>query len=354
MLLEPKAGFCFPDFDTGDCLFVTGTTEILFGNDAAEILPRSNLAVLVTVTAARFVSSVLPFRGKTGEFSPYNPIVRYLASEHATPASSQPQNTAKLLQQTPLTPTISRFRFGLANAVSYAAGQYVTIDASEHLDIGYSHMRDDDPRSLNDDFVRTFTVSSPPGLPPRPSKCLADDEFEITIRKVGVVTDLFFKYGLGGPRRGAELEVGIKGFGGSFVVEQDEKASVVAFVAAGVGITPLMPYLSSLKLDSLRLLWTLRVVDLGLAVDILDQYPELARSLTLFITGAASGSEEKHAREKLEASVARIKYRRIERRDVERLMHEVKRWYVCTGAGQRSTILQWLQGQEVLYEDYNF
>ncbi|THX95734.1 oxidoreductase [Aureobasidium pullulans] len=355
MILEPKAGFCFPDFETGDCLFVTGTTEILFGKDAAEIMPRSNLAVRVTITAARHVASVLPFRGDTGEFSPYNPIVRYLATEQAASradTSNQNQITAKLLEQTILTPTISRFRFSLSNAATFKVGQYVTIDASEHLDFGYSHMRDDDPRSLNDDFVRTFTVSSPPGLPPHPSKRLADDEFEITIRKVGVVTDLLFKHGL---KKGAEFEVGVKGFGGEFVVEQTEEKPVVAFIAAGVGITPLMPCLTSLELGSLRLLWTLRAADLGLALDMIKNTQGLAQSLTLFVTGMDPASDDdKRSLKNVEEHGVQVEYRRMEKGDLERLMPEVRRWYICTGTGQRSAVLQWLSGQEVLYEDYNF
>ncbi|KAH0364680.1 putative oxidoreductase, partial [Aureobasidium melanogenum] len=358
MMLESKAGFCFPDFDTGNCLFVSGHAEILFGKDAAEVMPRSNLAVRVTITAARLVASVLPFCGNTGEFSPYNPVVRYLASEQAstrTEAENASQNTAKLLSQTPLTPTISRFRFSLPNAATYTAGQYVTVDVSGHLDVGYSHMRDDDPRSLNDDFVRTFTVSSPPGLPPHPSKQLSDDEFEITIRKVGVVTEFLFKHGLGNTASRPELEIGIKGFGGSFVVEQTEEKPAIAFVAAGVGITPLMPCLHSLKLVDLQLFWALRAVDLGIAVDLLEEFLNLAKSLTLFVTGVSPEDEEQKAgAKKLTEYGVQIVYRHMEKSDLESLMPRIEKWYVCTGASQRNTILQWLSGQEVLYEDYNF
>jgi ferredoxin-NADP reductase len=358
MTLEPKAGFCFVDFETGDCLYVTGTTEILFGKDAAEVMPRSNLAVRVTITAARLVASVLPFRGNTGEYSPYNPVVRYLASEQARgriEAQNSNQITAKLLTQTPLTPTISRFRFALSNAASYTAGQYITIDVSNHMDLGYSHMRNDDPRSLNDDFVRTFTVSSPPGLPPHPSKRLTDDEFEITIRKVGVVTEFLFKHGLGPAAKGSELEIGIKGFGGSFMVEQNKDNSTIAFIAAGVGITPLMPCLPSLKLNNLRLFWTLRAADLGLAADMVRATADLAPSLTLFVTGTSSGNkEEEAAMEKLKGFGVQLVQRRMERIDLEGLMPKIERWYVCTGTKQRSIILEWLDGQEVIYEDYNF
>ncbi|KAF2223818.1 hypothetical protein BDZ85DRAFT_262221 [Elsinoe ampelina] len=57
---------------------------------------------------------------------------------------------------------------------------------------------------------------------------------------------------------------------------------------------------------------------------------------------------------KVVASGAQIEHRRISKEDVNSLHGEVRRWYVCTGTAQRNIILPWLEGQEVLYEDYNF
>ncbi|RMX82961.1 hypothetical protein D0869_05672 [Hortaea werneckii] len=289
--INPVCGICVPDFETGDMLYLTGRTEILIGKDANAYLPRSNLAVKLTISDSRFVAQALPFRGEAGQRSPYNPVVRYLASEaqHTQPNDSTSQQQAKLLSQVKLTPTISRFRFSMENAATYKPGQYVTLDFSEHLDIGYSHMRDDDPRSLNDDFVRTFTVSSPPGGPPDPVRRLKDDEFEITVRRTGVVTGFLFKQqgseGTERASRGGGLEVGLKGFGGEFEVQQRD-GELVGFIAAGVGITPLLPSLGRLDISRLRLFWTVRVEDLSLVMDVLDQHPDLVKSLKLFITNS--------------------------------------------------------------------
>jgi len=356
LITNPLAGLCFPDFETGDCLYVTGTAEILVGKDASSVLPKSNLAVKITITAARYVSQVLPFRGTASDMSPYNPKVRYLKSEKGlmVTETSRSAETARLLSQTQLTPTISRFRFALENAATYTAGQYVTLDFSEHLDYGYSHMRDDDPRSLNDDFVRTFTVSSPPGLPPRPSRNLADDEFEITIRRVGVVTDLLFKHGKSGSRPGTEFEVDVKGFGGSFEITQDGADGSVGFVAAGVGITPLLPCLPSLNTAKLDLLWSLRREDIGLAVDVLRQYPELKRRARVFLTGGGGATEETaESVNELVALGAVVEQRRMLKRDLDDLA-ETKRFYLCTGTPHRMLLLQWLEGKEVVFEDFNF
>ena len=53
MLGTPRAGLVFPDFDTGDVLYLTGTTQVLIGLDADEVLPRSNLAVKLSIEQAR-------------------------------------------------------------------------------------------------------------------------------------------------------------------------------------------------------------------------------------------------------------------------------------------------------------
>lgn len=151
----PRAGLIFPNFDRGDALYLTTSTEILLGKDAAAVLPRSNLVVRLHVSAARFVKNGLSFRGDSLEPSPYN---RYLPAEKALP-DAQTRNSkciyAKLLARDQLTPKIARFRFGMSDpeaSGSWRPGQYVALVFEDELSVGYSHMRDDDPKSLNDDY----------------------------------------------------------------------------------------------------------------------------------------------------------------------------------------------------------
>lgn len=349
--VNPRAGICVPDFDTGDMLYLTADTDILIDADASKLLPRSNLAVKLTITAARFVSQAVPFRGIRGEASPYNPLVRYLANEkqHATP-QDQELAQATLLLQTKLTPTISRFKFALANSTRHKAGQYVTLDFSTKMDMGYSHMREDDPRSLNDDFVRTFTVSSPPVDPPHTTKRLKDDEFEITVRKVGMVTEELFKHhGTEGGDRMA-LEVGVKGFGGEFEVRAENGEERVAFIAAGVGITPLLPSLHAIDLDRLQVLWAIRAEDLGLVSDVLATCPRLGASLRLFVTNARQAQAEEL--KNLETKCAKIETRRLSRDDVQ--LNDVSKYYLCTATPLRKRLMVWLPGKEMVFEDFNF
>ncbi|OQN98417.1 hypothetical protein B0A48_15686 [Cryoendolithus antarcticus] len=349
--VNPVAGICVPDFDTGSMLYLTGSTEILVGADAAKVLPRSNLAIQFRVAAARFVSEALTFRGKRGEASPYNPPVRYLSSEkQSTVPQAFQLSQATLLEQTKLTPTISRFKFALSNAARHKAGQYVTFDFSSRLDIGYSHMRDDDPLSINDDYVRTFTVSSPPGDPPRPSQRLKDDEFEVTVRKIGRVTEELFKHV--GTENGDRVpfEVGIKGFGGDF--EISTAAGRAAFIAAGIGITPLLSSLDSI--EDLSVIWTIRKEDLGLVQDVLNKGAEIASRLRLFVTNVSSEAttSEETLFSDFEKAGVQIERRRLQRSDVE--LTDVETIYLCTAVPMRKQLMEWLPERKLVFEDFNF
>jgi NAD(P)H-flavin reductase len=347
LMVTPLAGLAFPDFDSGDILYITGHTEILIGKDAATLLPRSNLAVKIKVIEAIFVKEGLPFRGTADEPSPYNPNVRLLPSEGNIAAQiKDEQNTARLVGKTKLTPTINRYRFAMINPSPYKAGQWVAMDFSKELDIGYSHMRNDDPRSLNDDYVRTFTVSSPPA----DTDAKPHDEFEITVRRIGPVTDFL-------SRQNAKsgLEVSLKGFGGDFVIQPSSAGAAVAFVAGGVGITPLLAQLPSLDLTRLRLIWILRIDDWRLVEDVFSRYRELARNTVIHFTGVSKqglAAQQKEEVEQFKNSGAVIELRRPEEKDL--IAIDVDRWYLCAGRPLRDKLLGWLKGRTVVFENFDY
>lgn len=339
----PQAGLVFPDFDNGNVLYLTGKTEILAGKEASRLISHTNLAVKIQVEAVRFVTDGLAFRGELGERSPYNPPVRYLSTEDPLDIKSNEKEIyAKLIDRQILSPTIGRFRFHIADpekASKWKPGQYVALSFQDELDIGYSHMRDDDPKSLNDDFLRTFTVSS------RQDGDEGHDQFEITIRKVGVATEYLFRHNLRTP-----LEVPVKGFGGEFYLKQEEGQNI-AFIAGGVGITPLLAQAQDLDLTRLSLYWTVRKDDLGLVLDTFERIPRLADSTTLFVTGSID-DEESNGWKNLATSSARVQQRRIVKKDL--VEDSANRWYLCTGTSFRNSVLQWLEGKTVLYEDFNY
>lgn len=410
--MTPKAGLVFPDFETQDVLYVTGTTEILIGEAAGNLLPRSNLVVKLSLTAARFVQRGLAFRGIPDEFSPYNPPVRFLPTEdnalHTEPAATNTTGYAQLVKIDTITPTIIRVRFKVSQpkaAAKWNPGQYVALSFEAELSAGYSHMRDSDPRSLNDDYIRTFTISSPPP-DPDPAKTNADaDEFEITLRTVGVATRFLSRQR---PRGGLSLP--LKGFGGSFTIPWIRDTQI-PFVAGGIGITPLLAHLPSLSLatnTSLRLFWMINISDINLILDTFRRHPVLVGSPTrvkVFISGLATETDLPPTQSRqlqalytflpnsspalVEGSPAARKgktevfHRRITAADIASEFDEeaeaddetrhnkkssspndplagTKTWYICAAPAARKEVLKWLaavgpEGRiKTVYEDFGY
>ena len=349
LLSNPRAGIVVPQFATGDVLFLTGTTDVLVGQKAADIIPHSNLAVVFSVVGARHVREGLAFRGQDLQPSPYNPPVRPLVSERKGKVpvadSSQSFPTVKLVKYTRITPTVARFRFAFAedsptSNVVHKPGQWAALDFSAALYHGYSHMKDDDPQLINDDFIRTFTVSSPPSA--------QSFDFEITIRKVGRVTEYLFDRA----EKGIAVEAVLRGFGGDFTIkpaEGETAPSKMAFVASGVGITPLLAEAADLHPEDITLLWTLQARDIDLALDFVKSYPALASSTRLFVTGSAEADVEQ-----LKALGVCAEKRRLQKADVE-AVQGVRHWHLCTAPAFRKVILDWLpQDATAEYEDFTY
>ncbi|KAI9730729.1 MAG: hypothetical protein M1834_005698 [Cirrosporium novae-zelandiae] len=345
----PKAGLTFPDFDTGDVLYVSGDTEVLVGRDADRLLPHANLAVKISIKRARFVEKGLAFRGTPGEPSPYNPRVRYLVNEpqaNISDLSSASSTSVRLTKREIITPTIARFTFeNIDPAIvssGWKAGQYVALGFENELGHGYSHMRDYDPRSLNDDYLRTFTVSSQP-----PDEGKKFERFEITIRKVGVVTDYLFNLQIRN-----ELEVQLRGFGGEFIFRQDAGKGI-GFIAGGIGITPILAQSSSLDRSSLRIFWTVSINDIKIVLDTFERHPGLKQCTHVFITGTREASKKDREEVNRIRSMTQVFERRLSKSDLD-VAEEVGAWYLCAGPAFRKSVLEWLKGKNVQFEDFGY
>lgn len=346
---DPMAGLCVPDFETGDVLYLTGETEVFIGKSAVEVLEHTGLAVSFRVTGGRLVKKGLGFRGEEGERSPYNPRVRLLKSETVEKVADMEDTgaMAKLIKREKLTPTISRYRFAISNtaaAGTWKPGQYVALSFYDELYMGYSHMRDDDPQSINDDLLRTFTVSSHHG------EGLHGEEFELTVRKVGRVTDH-----LSWINERSSFEVPLVGFGGDFNIEQT-RGVVTPFVAAGIGITPLLGKLPDLDVERMHLFWSVGVQDIGLVQDVFKRNPALANSTSLFLTGDATalvGGDRKKL-EEVQSSGAKCEFRRLQHGDLLAISNDEEDLYLCTAPGLRKQIQDWLPGKKLVYENFDY
>lgn len=351
---DARIGVVVPDYETGDVLYVTGAAEVVVGEEAGRVMPHAKVVVRIVVDEGKFVKNGLTFRGVDEDPSPYNPPVRRLAVEGALPAAGEEKGkaTATLVKREVITDGIARFTFRLAPAARdgaikrWRAGQYMTLDFSEELDHGYSHMRDDDPQSLNDDFVRTFTISSPPP-PTGEGQVKAGTEVQLTLRRHGPATSMLWRQNVQ-----AQLEVPILGFGGEerfgMMTAGDKKA---VFIAGGVGITPLLAQAAEVLAAgrAVSVLWTLRAEDLALAVDAFERIPGLAQVTTLFVTKAKEGAG---LVSKVQEMGAQVELGRISQQRV--LGSTGSKYFLCTSPELVKILLGWLEGEEVVAESFNY
>ncbi|KAL0636834.1 hypothetical protein Q9L58_004192 [Maublancomyces gigas] len=349
LAVNPEAGLTFPDFVTGNVLYLTGTAEIItLEAGLQDILPRSDLAVKFTIQESRYLENTLPIReslsdARRREFSPYNPPVRYLSSEKPQPLVAGGKTTlkAKLVHITPLTPNIAIFRFSFLDQrqARWKAGQHIALEFADAIGHkGYRHMNDSDPKSLNDDYVRTFTVISEP----------ADGSgVDILIRKVGTVTGWMFSLIDKKVKMELGIEVTVRGFGGEFSVAEKGE---VNFIAGGVGITPLLSFLKNRNEDDLNVWWTVRLSDIGVVREVLSRYPGLKKGVRVFITGGVE-----HNLEGFEGMT--VFWRRIEKSDlISSKSQGEANWYLCASPELRRKVIGWFEeeGKEVFWEDFGY
>lgn len=244
-------GLTIVSFTTGDVLYLTGTAQILVGPPAFKIMARQPSILLMETTGFCFVRDALPLRQEPGtevERSPYSPKVKYLCDEEAALAGASSGYRVQLASAVQDADNIATLRFevipkpGLTGLV-IRPGQAVVLDFMEWLGAPtYQHMADAKPGALNDDRVRTWTVSSA-------HEGQSAMWFELTMREMkdGVVTGALFRVLRSNFRNGAEQPVengsvgviaDVVGITGDFCLGQGDVR--LLWVAGGIGLTPFL------------------------------------------------------------------------------------------------------------------
>ncbi|KAJ6507358.1 hypothetical protein C8R47DRAFT_1209265 [Mycena vitilis] len=267
----PLASLTFVDFVSGDILYLTGDAENLVGQDAMKLMPFQKALTTVHVTGYTFVRDALPVRQRNGtiaEKSPYSPPIRLLAEETA-PLALLDKSEALLSRIDLRSPSIATFTWDASVELQIKPGQAVIMDMSPLVGVpAYRHMAQNKPTSVNDDSIRTWTVSSS-----HPSA--GTRSFSLTMREKpgGAVTGPLFtiarklaelKPDALVDSRPLQLRVGIVGVTGDFVLPTDPGPSVsdaelglmvpltapttkkMLWVAGGIGLTPFLSMLKAL------------------------------------------------------------------------------------------------------------
>ncbi|TVY26897.1 hypothetical protein LHYA1_G004849 [Lachnellula hyalina] len=339
----PTAALLVPDFRTGNAVFIRGRKEVLTREDAIRTLPRSNTAVKINVESIRYIENSLTFRA-VRDFRATNAhgISSVAKALHDKP--QRKQTCARLVDKQLLTPTIARFGFQIIDVGKtsrWESGQYVTLDFETLL---RPHLSSEAKVSDNT-YARKWTISSGAG------EFLGYNRLEITIRKVGIVTNYLFS-------QDAEIGLGLPllGFGGEFIFQQKARETI-GIVAGGVGITPLLAQTGRLHLSRVQVYWTVKAEDLGLVVDSFERAPGLCDCTRLFVTGEIDDKGAQNLA-KINATDSMVETRRMAYDDFqlssESPDNAIKKWYVCTGAALRKTLLEWLNDRNVIFETFNY
>ncbi|KAF9280543.1 hypothetical protein BGZ68_007170 [Mortierella alpina] len=245
---DDRVGILLLSFDTGDTLHLTGRAHIFVGKDAQALYPHSQRCVQVDIEDVLLRKASLPFRMRTKELSPYNPVVPSL-QQRAIVEPEEGRVMATLLEVTRHTEAISSFHFETSRPIHHTPGQYAVLDFSAFNSAGYKHMDPENPQSLNDDFIRTWTISTAPSRLPQSrdgsSGWSETSRFTLTIKRKpgGKISNLLHDLTLNSSR---PFIVPLISTGGSFTFLGDTKLGSlppslpqkVALISGGIGSTP--------------------------------------------------------------------------------------------------------------------
>ncbi|KAF7322021.1 putative PNPOx domain-containing protein [Mycena kentingensis (nom. inval.)] len=280
----PLASLTFIDFVSGDILYLTGDAENLIGDDAHKVMPFQKTLTAVSVTGFTLVRDAFPVRLRAGavlEPSPYSPPIRRLAAE-GTQNLFADEPTALLARIDLHAPSIATFTWHSSVELRVRAGQAVIMNMAPLVGVPqYRHMAPGKPTSVNDDSVRSWTISSVLGSKDGivGTRRVATKEYSITLREKrgGAVTGPLFaiarKLQQVKPEAlkdstDLELKVGIVGVSGDFVLPEEQVSDAelglevqrplgtttttveLLWIAGGIGLTPFLSMLRALRLES--------------------------------------------------------------------------------------------------------
>jgi hypothetical protein len=245
----PLASLTVISFTTGDILYLTGSASNLFGDPANAIMPFQQRVTTIRVDGYTFVEDALPVRQRPGsevERSPYSPPVRLLADEMGEGTLSDAGKVHALLKSIVVHSTnIATFVWELVTPpelmsstdppapprVSIRPGQAAVLDFTPLLgQPAYQHMAPLKPTSINDDRIRTWTISSCDAWSEGTPGGNTAQTFELTMREKpgGTVTGALFtlarklvsvgRKDLLDNMKPLDIQVGFVGVSGEFVL----------------------------------------------------------------------------------------------------------------------------------------
>lgn len=294
----PLASLTFISFTKGDILYLTGSAQNLYGAEAQAIMPFQDTLTKIFVTGFTYVRDALPLRQRAGveiQASPYSPPIKLLAAE--TPQSnifSKNEEPLALLVHIEIhSPTLATFTWESSAKLFIQPGQAIILNLSTLFGSReYRHMAPGRPSLVNDDFIRTWTVSSS-------TEHDSDSRlFSLTIREKSggtVTTALFniirklseYKPEVLEDSRALGLTVDVVGITGDFRlrIPDVDVPRTLFWISGGIGVTPFLSMLTALTYKP-----SVPTLDITLAVS--TREPQVILSLI----ASSLGSSNPHVR----------------------------------------------------------
>jgi ferredoxin-NADP reductase len=267
---DAVAGLLFVDWSSGDTLHLTGTASLLTASAAAEAMQMQmhvSAATRLDITGFTFLRAAVSLRGRTVEASPYSPPLRSLGPSIAATSASA-SVLARLVAVESLCESVATFSFELTSPVSILPGQHVILDFSSFIAKAnnadrYHHMFADKPQVLNDDGIRSYTVSATSSSSSSSFSTTSSsgwsspcDQVSITVKRKsgGTISSLLHSW-----KRGvAEMMVPLLAVSGDFTCEgregegvgEGEEGRDMLWIAAGSGVTPFLAMLRGLVVST--------------------------------------------------------------------------------------------------------
>ena len=227
-MLNPKAGLMFVDFETGNILQMTGTTEILWdATPEVAAFRGAERAWRFTLEHGQILRGASPIRSAFGDRSP-NAKLTGTWDEAATILAAEAKRDVwrpyRVVRVQDESATIRSFYLEPSDEdglLDFKPGQFLTIRAI--------------PAGSPKPLIRTYTLSSAP----------SDRQYRISVKKDGIVSDHLHSALLAG----AEIEA--KAPRGAFVLDTSETRPAL-LIAGGVGITPMISMARNATTDGVR------------------------------------------------------------------------------------------------------
>jgi len=223
LLLDPRAGFLFVDFDAGDLVYMTGTAEVIWDGDAVAAFAGAERLLRFRAEAVIRVGNSLPFGFEFAEASPTLAATGSWAEADAGRAGTpgrQDYVDYEVVEVRPESDTITSFHLRRADGAGLAdfePGQFLPVRVAV------------DGRAQP--CVRTYTLSDAPGI----------GRYRLSVKReaAGGVSDFLHAHARPGFRLQAMPPRG------RFVLDAQSPRPVL-LLSAGVGITPMIAMANAL------------------------------------------------------------------------------------------------------------